>query len=327
MAFLNRSLAHPPTSAKEAERSPSWVLGRRRRRIGGHAPKVPTGGGAKTANVAAARALQEDTTCEVMLLGKGPGGPKSVVYCYDGGIVDFVKHINKHKEAIHPRVIRFDGQGEMVEQHDGRDVIKRHSVEVAMQWNAGYNDNVFSFANNINTHEGGAHLSGFKGALTGTLNKYARDKGLLKEKEDNLEGEDVREGLAAVISVKLRDPQFEGQTKTKLGTEVADCRLHRRRGTGRLPGGPPDRSEENPGEVRPIRARAGGGTEGPRSGQTQEHPGWERPARKAGGLLGGGPRGQRAVHRRGRLGRRQREAGSGSAVPGDPADQWENTER
>src|SRR5215207_7675371 len=91
------------------------------------------------------------------------------------------------------------------------------AVDVAMQWNASYVDSVFSFANNINTAEGGTHLSGFKAALTGTLNKYAREKGLLKEKEENLEGEDVREGLAAVISVKLRDPQFEGQTKSKLG--------------------------------------------------------------------------------------------------------------
>ena len=90
-------------------------------------------------------------------------------------------------------------------------------VEVAMQWNTSYQESVFSFANNVNTHEGGSHLSGFRSALTSTINKYARDKGLLKEKEDNLEGEDVREGLAAVISVKLQDPQFEGQTKTKLG--------------------------------------------------------------------------------------------------------------
>ena len=86
-----------------------------------------------------------------------------------------------------------------------------------MQWNTSYQESVFSFANNVNTHEGGSHLSGFRSALTSTINKYARDKGLLKEKEDNLEGEDVREGLAAVISVKLQEPQFEGQTKTKLG--------------------------------------------------------------------------------------------------------------
>src|SRR5205085_3201400 len=102
-------------------------------------------------------------------------------------------------------IVYFDGESE------------QGAVEVAMQWNSSYQESVYTFANNINTHEGGSHLSGFKAALTGTLNKYARDKGLLKEKEENLDGEDVREGLAAVISVKLREPQFEGQTKTKLG--------------------------------------------------------------------------------------------------------------
>lgn len=137
--------------------------------------------------------------------GKKEQGPRSVVYCYDGGIVDFVKHINKHKDPIHPKVIHFEAQ-----EAD-------HTVEVAMQWNAGYNDNVFSFANNINTHEGGTHLSGFRAALTRTINDYARSKGFLKEKEENLSGEDVREGLVAVLSVKLRNPQFEGQTKTRLG--------------------------------------------------------------------------------------------------------------
>jgi DNA gyrase subunit B len=141
----------------------------------------------------------------VSAAGRKPAEPRSVVYCYDGGIVDFVKHINTHKDAIHPRVIHFEGQ-EADQQ-----------VEVAMQWNAGYNDNVFTFANNINTHEGGTHLSGFRAALTRTINDYARSKGFLKEKEENLSGEDVREGLVAILSVKLREPQFEGQTKTKLG--------------------------------------------------------------------------------------------------------------
>jgi len=136
---------------------------------------------------------------------KRRSGPRKVVYCYSGGIVDFVKHINKQKEPIHPRVIHIDG-----EEAD-------HSLELAMQWNAGYNDNVFSFANNINTHEGGTHLSGFRAAITRTINDYARNKGFLKEKEENLSGEDVREGLVAILSVKLREPQFEGQTKTKLG--------------------------------------------------------------------------------------------------------------
>jgi DNA gyrase subunit B len=124
---------------------------------------------------------------------------------YEGGIRDFVAFVNETKDAVHKRVVYFEGESD------------QGAIELAMQWNTSYVESVFSFANNINTHEGGSHLSGFKAALTGTLNRYARDKGLLKEKEDNLEGEDVREGLAAVLSVKLRDPQFEGQTKTKLG--------------------------------------------------------------------------------------------------------------
>jgi DNA gyrase subunit B len=123
----------------------------------------------------------------------------------EGGIRDFVAFVNEAKDTVHKRIVFFDGESE------------HGHVEVAMQWNTSYVDSVYSFANNINTHEGGTHLQGFRSALTRTLNKYARDKGLLKEKEDNLEGEDVREGLAAVISVKLANPQFEGQTKTKLG--------------------------------------------------------------------------------------------------------------
>jgi DNA gyrase subunit B len=126
-------------------------------------------------------------------------------FLYEGGIRDFVGYINESKDPVHKHVVYFEGTND-----DGQ-------VEVAMQWNTKYVESVFSFANNINTHEGGSHLSGFNAALTRTLNKYARDKVLLKEKDDNLEGEDVREGLAAVISVKLQEPQFEGQTKTKLG--------------------------------------------------------------------------------------------------------------
>jgi DNA gyrase subunit B len=124
---------------------------------------------------------------------------------YEGGIVDFVAYLNENKEPIHKKVVSFSG-----ESGEG-------AVEVAMQWNSSYQESVFAFANNINTHEGGTHLSGFRSALTSALNKYARDKGELKEKDENLQGEDVREGLTAVISAKLSDPQFEGQTKTKLG--------------------------------------------------------------------------------------------------------------
>ena len=140
----------------------------------------------------------------IVLRDERPEG-RTVEFRYEGGISDFVGYINSGKDAIHKHVVYFEGEND-----DG-------SLEVAMQWNASYVESVFTFANNINTTEGGAHLSGFRAALTGTLNKYAREKGLLKEKEENLEGEDVREGLAAVVSVKLRNPQFEGQTKTKLG--------------------------------------------------------------------------------------------------------------
>jgi DNA gyrase subunit B len=132
-------------------------------------------------------------------------GGEPVEYHYEGGIKDFVAYINESKDAVHRHVVYFESSNEQGE------------VEVAMQWNNSYQESVFTFANNINTHEGGSHLSGFRSALTATINRYAREKALLKEKEDNLEGEDVREGLAAVISVKLQDPQFEGQTKTKLG--------------------------------------------------------------------------------------------------------------
>jgi DNA gyrase subunit B len=133
------------------------------------------------------------------------GEGSSAVFQYEGGIVDFVGYLNQGKEPIHRKVIFLEGEAD------------EGAVEVAMQWNSTYNESVFSFANNINTIEGGTHMSGFRSALTGVLNKYARDKGFLKEKDDNLTGEDVREGLTAVISAKLADPQFEGQTKTKLG--------------------------------------------------------------------------------------------------------------
>ncbi|HEY8638371.1 MAG TPA: DNA topoisomerase (ATP-hydrolyzing) subunit B [Solirubrobacteraceae bacterium] len=124
---------------------------------------------------------------------------------YEGGIEDFVRYLNTNREPIGRKVVFFEGESE------------EGAVEVAMQWNSTYQESIFSFANNINTHEGGSHLSGFRSALTRTLNRYAREKGELKEKDENLSGEDVREGLTAVISAKLTDPQFEGQTKTKLG--------------------------------------------------------------------------------------------------------------
>jgi DNA gyrase subunit B len=132
---------------------------------------------------------------------------RTVRYHYDGGITDFVRHINAAKGAANPSVISLESES--------RD--QRMSCEVAMQWNTTYAESVYTFANTINTTEGGTHEEGFRAALTSMINKFAREWGILKEKDTNLTGEDVREGLTAILSVKLTEPQFEGQTKTKLG--------------------------------------------------------------------------------------------------------------
>ena len=140
-------------------------------------------------------------------------GHREVSYKYSGGLLDYVKHLNSTKKAevVHPEVIYFEAE----------DVDKRIQCEVAMQWTSAYSESVNTFANTINTTEGGTHEEGFRSALTSVINKYARDKGLLKEKDPNLSGDDIREGLTAIISVKLGNPQFEGQTKTKLGNTEA----------------------------------------------------------------------------------------------------------
>ncbi|GAA5005650.1 DNA topoisomerase (ATP-hydrolyzing) subunit B [Kitasatospora paranensis] len=140
------------------------------------------------------------------------GNPLSVTYRYDGGIADFVAHLNSRKgEPVHPSVIDFEAE----------DKDRTISVEIAMQWNSSYTEGVYSFANTIHTHGGGTHEEGFRAALTGLMNRYARDKKILREKDDNLSGEDIREGLTAIISIKLGEPQFEGQTKDKLGNTEA----------------------------------------------------------------------------------------------------------
>ncbi len=136
-------------------------------------------------------------------------------YCFEGGIRSFVSHYNKNKDVLHPDPVYFSAK----RIEDGEETA---TVEVAMQWNDGYNEDIYTYANNINTHEGGSHLEGFKLALTRVVNDYAKRSNLLKDKDGSLSGEDIREGLTAVISVKLQEPQFEGQTKTKLGN--ADIR-------------------------------------------------------------------------------------------------------
>ena len=156
-----------------------------------------------------ARRLQEmaflNKGLVLTLADRRAGDNDTRTFHHPGGLIDYVAHINRVKEPIEPSIIAFDGAG------------AGHEVEIAMQWNAGYSESVHTFANTINTHEGGTHEEGFRAALTSVVNKYAKDKKLLKDKDPNLTGDDIREGLAAVISVKVAEPQFEGQTKTKLG--------------------------------------------------------------------------------------------------------------
>ena len=158
------------------------------------------------------------------------GEPRVVTYCYQGGIADFVRYLNGTKEPVHASVIEFGDEGPGI------------AVEIAMQWNSSYAESVYTFANTINTAEGGTHEEGFRAALTTIVNNYARDQKLVREKDERLSGEDVREGLAAIVSVKLANPQFEGQTKTKLGNTEARsfvqkvCNDHLRAWFDRNPG-------------------------------------------------------------------------------------------
>ncbi|MFM7687380.1 MAG: type IIA DNA topoisomerase subunit B [Actinomycetota bacterium] len=144
---------------------------------------------------------------EIVCNDERPGREQEVTFQYKGGIVDFVKHLNASKDALFTKVAHYEDEDEEGGQ----------TLDIAVQWNTGYYEGIHGYANGISTTEGGMHVEGFKTALTSVLNKYARAKGLLKEKDDNLLGEDIREGITAIIAVKLREPQFEGQTKAKLG--------------------------------------------------------------------------------------------------------------
>lgn len=184
MAFLNKGLTIELTDERVA---PDEVVDE----VVSETAEAPKSAEEKAAEKAAAHKVKHRT------------------FHYPHGLVDYIKHINRTKTPIHQSIVDFGGKGEGAE------------LEIAMQWNAGYSESVHTFANTINTHEGGTHEEGFRAALTSVVNKYAKDKKLLKDKDPNLTGDDIREGLAAVISVKVRQPQFEGQTKTKLGnTEV-----------------------------------------------------------------------------------------------------------
>ena len=176
---------------------------------------------------------------EIKFRDERPDPPVEQIFKFSGGIVDFVRHLNATKEPIFKKVASFE------------DAVGTSIVEVAMQWNTGYNEGIHSFANNIATTEGGMHEEGFKKALTNAVNKYSRNKGFLKEKDVNLQGEDIREGLTAIISVRLTNPQFEGQTKTKLGN--TEMRSLVEKSTNERFG---DWLEENPSEAKAIVMKA-----------------------------------------------------------------------
>jgi len=200
MAFLNKGLRITLTDERPAHLDTGDEV------TGGEGPTADADGRSESDGGAAA---------------SGTPSPafRTVTYKYDGGLVDYVKHLNSAKkvELVHPDVIDFESE----------DTERRISVEIAMQWTSAYSESVHTYANTISTTEGGTHEEGFRSAMTSLVNRYARDKGILKEKDDNLTGDDIREGLTAVVSVKLGEPQFEGQTKTKLGNTEAKTFVQR----------------------------------------------------------------------------------------------------
>ncbi len=236
------------------------------------------------------------------------------VYRYTGGLSEFVKHINENKDALHTKVIAFSASSNGL------------VCDVALQYNEGYVESIFSYANNISTVEGGTHLSGFKAGLTRAILEYARKNDIIKNDKVALTGDDVREGLAAVISVKLSKPQFEGQTKTKLGNGevkgIMESIVYEQLTMF---------FEENPGVIRQItdkilqaaRAREAA-RESPRVDPPQIGAGEHQPAGQTGRLHGIGPHQERNIHRGGRFGRGQCQAGAGSHVPGSAAAAWQN---
>ena len=245
----------------------------------------------------------------ITLTDERAGQEKAETFHAKGGLKEFVQHLNATRKALHPEVMYIETTRDDV------------GVELAMQYNDGYNENVFSFVNNINTHEGGTHLTGFKSALTRVINDYASKGNFLKKADFTLSGDDVREGLTAVLSVKVREPQFEGQTKTKLGNSEVESAVktlvnewlaayldehprtsqHRRRKGG--VGG----------------ARARSGAQGARSHAPQVGARRRQSARQARRLFAHRSGDVRALSRRRRLGRRLGQAGAQARVPGDPA--------
>ncbi len=242
---------------------------------------------------------------------------QELTFCFEGGIKSFVRHLNRERSVIQPLPIYIENQ------------LDSTAVEAALQYNDAFTEATFSFANCINTIDGGSHLTGFRSALTRVLNEYARKQKILKDDDANLSGDDVREGLVAVISVRLPEPQFEGQTKTRLGNPEVKSHVETSVADGlsqyldeHPAGGPPHHRE-----VHHLRPGAGGRPQGARPGRPQRAARRHDPARQAGRLLGARPGAVRALPGRGRLGGRVGEAGARPPLPGDPAATGQDPER
>ena len=222
----------PPAVARRAPRSRSGPIRR------SSWPRAPSSSPARCSS--ACRRWRSSTAASRSCSStSAPARSSKITFQYRGGLIDFVKHLNASKEALFAKVCPFEDADD-----DGQ------MLDIAMQWNTGYYEGIHGYANGISTTEGGMHVEGFKTALTSVVNKYARAKNLLKEKDDNLLGEDIREGITAIISVKLREPQFEGQTKAKLGNvpmrsfvQTGDERAPRRVARGEPDRGQPGRQE------------------------------------------------------------------------------------
>jgi hypothetical protein len=236
------------------------------------------------------------------------GESKQQLFKYAGGIAEFIKHLNRGKQVLHDKPIYMEAERDGV------------AMEIGLQYNDAYSETVFTFANNINTVDGGSHLSGFKTALTRTINAIGQSLGLFKDVKENLSGDDVREGLVVVISVKLSQPQFEGQTKGKLNSDIAgtvQAFVNERLGAF---------LEQNPPVARKIINKAIDAARA-REAARKARAGRRRPARQALRLLRAPARPLRTLSRRGRIRRRHRQAGARSPLPGHPSAQGQNPQR
>ncbi len=235
--------------------------------------------------------------------------PHEETFHAKGGLKEFVAYLNAARKPLHADVIYIEAERDDVQ------------IEVALQYNAEYNENVFSFVNNINTHEGGTHLTGFKSALTRVINQHASKGNFLKKADFTLTGDDVREGLTAVLSVKVREPQFEGQTKTKLGNSEVESAVKTvvNEFLAAYLEEHPEGREHRGGEGGVGRARARSGAQGARSHAQEVVARRRHPAGQAGGLFAQRSGALRDLPRGRRFGRRQRQAGARARVPGDPA--------